>query len=107
MAAIWTVNNMMTAVQADGYTNVVQQVDWTVTDTDGTNTALKGGSTNMPTPGPTFTPYDQLTEAEVIGWVQGILGPDEVAAIEANLNQQIVYMQNPPIVSLPLPWSGV
>lgn len=105
MASIWTITNMVTAVQADGFTNVVQQVDWVVTDTDGTNEARKGGSTQMNPPGPTFTPYDQLTETEVIGWVQGILGPDEVAAIEANLNQQIIYMQNPPVVSLPLPWA--
>ena len=34
MAAIWTITNMVTALQADGFTNVVQQVDWVVTDTE-------------------------------------------------------------------------
>lgn len=92
--------------QAAGYTDVVYQVFWTVTDTDGTYTAGQAGNTEVPQPTGDFTPYDQLTEPQVLGWVQACLGVDAVAAIEQELNQQIVYMQAPPIVSLPLPWQG-
>jgi hypothetical protein len=71
-------------------------VAWLVEITDGVNTARKGGETNLP-----FVPYDNLTEAQIIGWVKEELN---VAAIEADLNAQILHMQTcPPI--LPLPWA--
>jgi len=102
----WTVISMMVKVQEAGYTDVVYLVKWLASDTDGTNEARCGGNTEVPTPaGPTFTPYDQLTEAQVIGWVKDVLGPQRVAAIEADLNAQILFMQQPPVTSPPLPWS--
>lgn len=106
MAAIWTITSMLTALQADGQTNVVQNVIWLCEDTDGTNTARQGGTTEMTPPGPSFTPYDQLTEAQVIGWVQATLGQEQVSAIEQSLTDQLAYMQAPPVVALPLPWQG-
>jgi len=104
--AVWTITGMMTAPSADGLTNVVQSVDWVCTDTDGINTAIQGGKTPMDPPTASFTPYDQLSEAQVVGWVQSALGVDQVSAIEQGLNQQIVYMQSPPVVVLPLPWGA-
>lgn len=106
MAAVWTITSMLTAPSADGQTNVVQSVGWLCEDTDGTNIARQGGKAIMPAPGPTFTPYDQLTEAQVIGWVQDTLGQQKVTAIEQGLSDQIAYMQAPPVVALPLPWQG-
>jgi hypothetical protein len=102
----WTVIDMMVKVQEAGYTDVVYLVNWLASDTDGTNEARYSEKTEVPTPaGPTFTPYDQLTEAQVIGWVKDVLGPEKVAAIEADLNAQILFMQQPPVTSPPLPWS--
>jgi hypothetical protein len=102
----WTVISMMVKAQEAGYTDVVYQVNWLASDTDGTNEARCSEKTEVPTPaGPTFIPYDQLTEPQVIGWVKDALGPLRVAAIEADLNFQILYMQQPPVTSPPLPWS--
>lgn len=102
----WTVNSMLVKPQADGYTDVVYIVNWVASDTDGVNEARRGGKTEVPLPaGGNFIPYDQLTEAQVIGWVKEVLGPEQVAAIEADLNFQIVYMQQPPVISPPLPWA--
>jgi len=56
--------------------------------------------------GATFTPYDELTEAQVIGWVQDAMGAEQVAAYEANVAQQIENQINPPVVTPPLPWSA-
>lgn len=104
--ATWTVTSLLVKPQADGFTDVVYIIDWLCSDTDGTNEARKGGKTEVGAPaGGTFIPYDQLTEAEVIGWVKNSLGPEQVAAIEADLNFQILYMQQPPVVELPLPWA--
>jgi hypothetical protein len=50
-----------------------------------------------------LTPYDQLTEAQVLGWVWGS-GVDK-AATEAAVQQQINAQSNPPVVQPPLPWA--
>jgi hypothetical protein len=54
-----------------------------------------------------FIPYDQLTEAIVIGWIQTDLGVDGVSNIEACIQGQIDSQINPPVVPVntPLPWS--
>ena len=52
-----------------------------------------------------FTPYDQLTEAQVLGWCWDN-GVDK-ASVEASVEQQIVAQANAPVVALPLPWSPV
>lgn len=49
-----------------------------------------------------FTPYDEVTEEMVEGWLEAGL---DTEAIEANLDAQIERFLNPPIVAYPLPWS--
>jgi hypothetical protein len=105
MAATWSITALYVQKQEDGFADVVHIAAWLVEDTDGTNTAREGGETELPSPENPFVPYANLTEAEVIGWVQNVLGTQKVAAIEANLNFQILYMQQPPIEAPPLPWS--
>jgi hypothetical protein len=53
-----------------------------------------------------FTPYADLTEAQVIGWVQDAMGEEVVAGYEANVAQQIADQINPPVVTPPLPWGA-
>ena len=57
------------------------------------------------TAGSPFTPYDQLTEEKVIGWVQTGLGAEGVAAAELQVQNAIDNLINPPVVYLPLPWA--
>jgi hypothetical protein len=101
----WSVVQMDCYPEADGETDVVFTVHWTLTGTDGTYTGSvygsQGVSINPDTP---FTPYADLTEAQVIGWVQDAMGPEQVAAYEANVAQQIANQINPPVVTPPLPW---
>ena len=49
-----------------------------------------------------FTPYADLTQEQVLGWVWAS-GVDQ-AATEAAVQQQIDNQINPPIVQPPLPW---
>lgn len=103
--ATWTVESMQSAPQEGGLPDVVKLVFWLCTDTDGTNESRLGGKTEVPLSVSSFTPYDQLTQAQVIRWVQEALGAEKVAEIEAGLAAQLAYMANPPIVELPLPWA--
>jgi hypothetical protein len=44
---------------------------------------------------PTFIPYANLTEAQVVGWLKEAMGADTVAAHEANVEAQIAAQKNP------------
>jgi hypothetical protein len=50
---------------------------------------------------PDFKPYDEVTEAEVLGWVWGSVDKDET---EANLAAQIDAQKNP-TSEAGLPWA--
>lgn len=103
----WTVVQMDCYPELDGETDVVFTVHWTLTGTEAGFTGSVYGSVGVTIDeGATFTPYEDLTEAQVIGWVQDALGEEQVAAYEANVAQQIADQANPPVVTPPLPWSA-
>jgi hypothetical protein len=92
--------------ELDGETDVVFTVHWTLNGTDGTYAGSVYGSVGVSLDeGSAFTPYADLTEAQVVGWVQDALGEEQVASYEANVAQQIADQQDPPVVTPPLPWS--
>ena len=84
----------------------VVNVNWTITGTDGTNTASLMGNCDFSQEGDSFTPYAQLTETQVLGWVQDQLGETGVENAQANVDGQIQSMINPPVTPTnePLPW---
>jgi hypothetical protein len=98
----WAVNNM-TRVLNDGFVIVV---DWSCTaSATGVQGAFYGGQstyTNNPDE-PGFIPYDQLTEAEVLGWVYAGLG-DQKAEIEATLTAKVQKQLNP-TTAQGVPWN--
>jgi hypothetical protein len=91
--------------QEDGLTDVVVTAHWTVSATNGTYTGSAYGTQSFTLQqGASFTPYPDLTQDQVVGWVQAAMGAEGVASLEANLNTQIENQINPPIVTPPLPW---
>jgi hypothetical protein len=103
----WNVTQMDAYPEYEGETDVVFTVHWTLTGTDETYVGSVYGSVGVSLDeGATFTPYEDLTEAQVIGWVQDALGAEQVAAYEANVAQQIADQIDPPVVTPPLPWSA-
>lgn len=101
----WTVIQMDCYPEVDGETDVVFTVHWTLTGTDGTYTGSVYGSQAVSIdPSVPFTPYADLTEAQVIGWVQGAMGAKQVSAYEDSVAGQIANQINPPVVTPPLPW---
>lgn len=107
-----TITNTWAVVQMDAYpeyegeADVVFTVHWTLNGTDGTYAGSVYGSVGVSVAeGATFTPYADLTEAQVIGWVQDALGEEAVTGYEANVAQQIADQVDPPVVTLQLPWS--
>ena len=47
-----------------------------------------------------------VTQDQVVGWVQGQLGPVGVSAAESQIAQMISEQQSPTVVTPPLPWAS-
>jgi len=102
----WAVQQMDAYPEADGETDVVFNVHWTLTGTDGTYTGSVYGTQGVSLdPAAPFTPYANLTEAQVLGWVQDAMSTEQVVSYEANVAQQIADQIAPPVVTPPLPWA--
>jgi len=85
--------------------NYVVNALWKVTGVDGEYTANIDGNTQFTSQqGPDFIPYDQLTEATVIGWIS----PEQIASAQACVQGQIDSLITPPVSpqNTPLPWSA-
>lgn len=113
---VWKIAKLDVAPQEGSLSDVVRGVHYTVTAVaqDGI-TAGAYGSVGLSLPGQDFTAYADLTEAQIVSWVQGALNTtpveddaepvDRVAEIHAALDRQIEYTRNPPVVSKPVPWA--
>jgi hypothetical protein len=109
----WTIEYMSASTQPiAGETEVVLTAGWRCTGTQ-TNTATPPqtftasnyGSCSFPEPttGGQFTPYAQLTQAQVLGWcyANGV----NQTEVEASVTQAVATLANPPVVNPPLPWA--
>lgn len=99
----WLILSMPAYTQIDGQSDVVFQVNWQCAAQDGTYGATTNGSVPVTyTAGSPFTPYDQLTQEQVWGWIDPSI---DRPAVEANLQTMIDEQKNPPVVTPPLPWA--
>ena len=95
----WNVVQMDRQV-ADGF---VTTVHYDVSAVDGEFTASTYGTVGYTQEDKMYIPYEDLTEVEVIGWVQESLGKDTV---EASLAANIEAQKNP-VQEAGLPWVTV
>jgi hypothetical protein len=101
----WNVLQMDAYPQYHGETNVVFLVHWDLTATDGEYTGYVYGSTRITIEdSDVFTPYENLSKEQVIGWVKGALGEQMVTSYEKNVKKQIESARNPTVVKPALPW---
>lgn len=95
----WTISQM----NRNTADNFVVTVHYNISATDGTYQASTYGTTSYTqTPGESYVPYADLTEAIVVGWVQNTLGKDTV---EASLQSQIDAQINP-VEEAGVPWAA-
>jgi len=84
--------------------NYVVNALWEVTGVDGTYTASIGGNTQFDSQqSETFIPYNELTEAIVIGWIP----ESQITSAQACVQGQIDSMITPPVspANTALPWA--
>jgi hypothetical protein len=105
MATTFTtrITAMYTLQQPDP--NYVVNAMWEVTGVDGTYTASSQGNTqfNSADQEGAFIPYDQLTEATVIGWIP----ESAITSAQQCVQGQIDSLITPPVSpeNTPLPWT--
>jgi hypothetical protein len=104
----WTVSAMDCKVSEDNLSDVVYCVHWrcsaTEVDGDKTYSASVYSTCSVPGPGTPFTPYADLTQDQVLGWIWAN-GVDKDAT-EAAVAQQIYLQKNPVTITPPLPWAA-
>ena len=106
----WIIERLLVKPTEGSYTDVVITADWRCNgtetigsgDTEKTYSGTCYGSCSFAPPTGSFTPYNELTQEQVLDWCFAN-GVDQ-AAIESNVTQQINDQINPPVVVLPLPW---
>jgi len=96
----WTIVNM----ERDASTGFVSTVHWTCSGVHGDYSGSTYGSIGLQ--GELTIPYEDLTEATVIGWVKAAMGEETVAAHEAAVAAQIADAKEPKVAT-GTPWAAV
>jgi hypothetical protein len=101
---LWIIERLLVKPTEGSLTDVVITADWRCNGTQDQYSGTCYGSCSFAPPSGEFTPYEDLTQEQVLGWCYSN-GVDQ-AAIEANVTQQINDQIDPPVVTLPLPWAA-
>jgi hypothetical protein len=99
----WVIEWMQTTPTTATPPETVITAGWRCNGVQDAYTASVYGTASFPMPEGTFTPYDQLTQEQVLGWCWAN-GVDKDAT-ETNIQTQIDNQINPPTIQPPLPWA--
>jgi hypothetical protein len=98
----WIIERLLVKPTEGSLTDVVITADWRCNGTQDQYSGTCYGSASFAAPSDSFTPYEDLTQDQVLGWCFAN-GVDQTA-IEANVTAQIENQINPPVIAPPLPW---
>ena len=102
MTILWLIERLLVKPIEGSNPDVVITADWRCNGSQDNYSGTCYGSCSFQPPTGSFTPYEDLTEQQVLDWCYEN-GVDK-NAIEANVSLQIENQINPPVVALPLPW---
>ena len=105
MTPVWIIEWMQTTPTSANPSEAVLQVGWRCNGTEDNFSGSVYSTCTLPAADPaSFTPYNQLTQDQVLGWIwaNGV----NQAATEAAVAQQIDNQKNPPTIQPELPWAA-
>ena len=116
----WNISSVERAVSLDGLSDGIQTVHWRYRGTNENGvTAETYGATAVGEPNPQdFTPWDEVTEADVEGWLVSIMSvvpeveegeeekPTQLEQMQENLETQIALLITPTTITSPLADQG-
>ena len=104
MAVTWDVVALDATKTVGSLSDVVTNVHWTASDSDGEHSGSSYGSVELAAAySGSFTAYKDITKDNAISWVKAALGSDKVTAIETSIAAQITESKTP-TVSSGVPW---
>ncbi len=99
----WNCTTVDTYPTKSDQTDVIFNVHWRlngVDDTEDNNVGDSYGVVSLDTEDlSTFTAFADITEANVISWVEAALGEDQVAALKTSIDAQIAEKITPTVVT--------
>jgi len=99
----WDCKTVDTYPTKSDKTDVIFNVHWRlngVDDTEDENAADSYGVVSLDTEDlSTFTAFADITEADVIGWVEAALGEEQVTALKASIDAQVAEKITPTVVT--------
>ena len=106
----WKVGTMECYPQYDQEKDVVFTVHWDCVGSETVSNITYNGRVYGSTAvtyhsGSGFTPYELLTQEQVLGWVWDAMGQEQKTSYETSVQNQINNQITPPVVILPLPWT--
>ena len=89
----WSVNQLTAYPTYESKSDVVFKVQWSYRGKDANGVgSSRGGITEVTyVAGSPFTPFAQLTEAQVLGWVTPTITPEQMTEMEAGINGDIQW----------------
>ena len=103
IAYTWNCTTVDTYPTKSDQADVIFNVHWRlngVDDTEDENAGDSYGVVSLDTEDlSTFTAFADITEADVIGWVEAVLGEDQVASIKTSIDAQIAEKITPTVVT--------
>lgn len=103
----WSFPTLGVVFSQENLTDVIQTVNWVYEAKDGEYSSSCYGSIGLSAPNPaSFTPYDQVTQAQVVEWTEAAMGPEKVAELQQSLAGQIAVQKKPKSGNLPPPWAS-
>ena len=109
----WTIQKLSYEIGPDseGHSDIVSDIDWLLTasdEEDPPHEALWSGDAKVTwEEGDDWIPYEDLTEAQVVAWVEAEEGEDGVAGAKKGLDGNIRNQEHPKsIVVANFPWDG-
>ena len=103
----WDITALNSYPEYMGNQDVVFTIFATYIGTDGTySSSINLGQALILSNDATFTPYADLTEEQVLGWLLAALTQQQISQMQSKITAQIIADNQPPFVQLPLPWSN-
>lgn len=101
----WVIAALDCKVNENNLQDVVYNVHWiySATNSDDISAQIYGAQAVSSPSEEAFTPYDELTKEQVVGWLEASM---DVPAMNLMLDNQIELIVNPVDVTPPLPFEN-
>ena len=91
----WVIVDVEVKLQQDTMIDMVTLVNWRYQGSDGINTASVYGPTLLDPANPNdYIPFDQLTTAQVVAWLEQNLGPESIAGFQNQIADDLANGTN-------------